>query len=576
MAPAARPEDRPAPGAGPAGPGPAPGPTPSTGAEPSAGRAPGGVGLRALGLAGTGLLTAGGYAAGALPGSADASGARSTGGLYWLGLAACAIGLGLLATAWWRLDPTGRDRPARPVRWLLVTGAMWALPLLVAPPLASRDVYAYACQGSLWLSGINPYTAGASAGCPWVTAVPALWRDTPTPYGPLAVALSGLVVAVARAVAGTADSQLVVAVGLLRLVALAGGVLIAGGLPRLARAGGVDPAAATWLGLLSPLVAVHLVAGAHNDGLMVGLVVAALALAVRPAARPGRRDRALAVAGIMLGLAVAVKVTAIVALPYAILLGMVRSGTDGRVAPPRLGPVVAVSRALPRLGRAAAPVLVGAALAFAGLSLATGLDLGWVGALSDTGRLVQWTSLPTGLGMTAGYLLRVAGRPADVDLAVAVARLLGLIVLAVLAAGLLLRAWRAASSPVAAGRSDTADRVAGASAAGLAEARRWIVVSCGATVAALAVLSPVFYPWYALAALAVLAAGIRDRRWIRRLAGAAVVLSLLVLPDGLGLAVLTKLPGALLDTVIVIALAVAVVRSRRSGRHVAPISPTGR
>ncbi|MFB9239580.1 polyprenol phosphomannose-dependent alpha 1,6 mannosyltransferase MptB [Plantactinospora siamensis] len=745
------------------------------------------LGTALLGFLGAALLAAGGWAAGALPDAADGSAARgaSGGAGYWLGLSACAIGLVTLVAAWWRLGvpasrsgtpgprsgtPASRSgrpgprpgapkrrsgapkprsgAPGRPpvsVRGMLLTGALWALPLLAAPPLASRDVYAYACQGSLWLDGADPYTTGAAGGgCPWADAVPALWRDTPTPYGPLAVALAGLVVAVARAVAGTPDSQLAVAIGLFRLLALAGGLLLAWALPRLARSCGFDGRAAVWLGLLSPVLAVHLVAGAHNDGLMVGLLVAGLALAAatpplglgpspdpgpgpspdpglipvpgpspspnpdpgpgtgpspdlgpspgpgpapgpspgadpgpspspdpgpgpgpgpgprcwRPRAAPGEPHRRpqsaperrhwllLFAAGAALGLGVAVKVTAIVGIPFAILLGAARptSSIMGFTAPsapdPAATPMIHAGRArgagragrargaaragrargAARAGRArgagragrasgaarpggagwtgrrgdgatgqilrsAVAVLGGAVVAFLGLSLATGLGLGWIGALSDTGRLVQWTSLPTGVGMTAGYLFRLAGRPGAVDAAVAVARGLGLLALLAIGAGALLRATRAVArgprpKPVA-GQAGAAaihgpDDSTAARHAQAGAVRRTVVLACGMSLAALAVLSPVFYPWYALAPLAVLAAGLggptgidrpdAEPRWTRRLGIAAALLAFLVLPDGLGLAVLTKLPGALFDTLVVLALGAWTIRRARHAR----------
>ncbi|MBX6724102.1 MAG: hypothetical protein IRY92_12865, partial [Dactylosporangium sp.] len=130
------------------------------------------------------------------------------------------------------------------------------------------------------------------------------------------------------------------------------------------------------------------------------------------------------------------------------------------------------------------------------------------------------------------YLLRVLGAPEAFDEAVTVARALGLAVLAGLLLALWLRARRcAAASP------------------------RAVVLACGAALAATAVLSPVFYPWYALTPLAVLAVSAvadRVRRW---LAVATVALSFLVLPYGLGIAVRTKLPGALLDVAALVAAA---------------------
>ena len=107
---------------------------------------------------------------------------------HWSALAAWFAGLTLLAVAWWRIgsavlttpdhapnpnpDPTPdtESGPApdtkpdrRPqTRWLIGTGALWALPLLLAPPMASRDVYSYACQGHLFANGLNPYEAGVA------------------------------------------------------------------------------------------------------------------------------------------------------------------------------------------------------------------------------------------------------------------------------------------------------------------------------------------------------------------------------------------------------------------------------
>jgi hypothetical protein len=488
-------------------------------------------------------MAAGAYGAGALPaGDADAAvlfeGPPPGSAGYWLGLVGWLVGLAALAGAWWQLGvrigvPTGPETGAASPGWALRTGLLWAAPLLLAPPTGSRDVYAYACQGALWLDDVDPYTVGVlPGGCVWSDAVPTLWQDTPAPYGPLAVALSGGVIALARLGTDSSDAQLLVAVALLRAVALVGVALVAGCLPRLARAGGVDPVRATWLGLLSPLIMIHAVSGAHNDALMLGLILVALTLPAT-ASRGGMMP--VVAAGVVLGLAVAIKVTAIVALPFAVLLGAVGSGRRDVRRP-------AVRRLVLLTGGA----LGGGALTFAVLTLSTGLDLGWIDALSDTGRLVQWTSLPTGLGMAAGYVLRLAGWPEAVDLAVTVARLLGLALLAATIVVLLVRGWWTTPAP---------SRLA----------RRRLVLAAGLAFSALAVLSPIFYPWYALAAVTVLAAGLPAGPWTYRVAGILVLVSFLVLPDGLGLAVSTKLPGALFDVALVSALAVVAYRRWRPG-----------
>jgi hypothetical protein len=414
-----------------------------------------------------------------------------------------------------------------------VTGALWAAPLLVAPPLGSRDVYAYACQGAVWRDGHDPYAVGAAAGgCPWLETVPALWHETTTPYGPLALLASAGAVWLARLLAVSADTQLLVAIGALRAVAVLGAVLVAGFGPRLARAAGVDPAGAAWLGLVTPLVAVHVVAGAHHDALVAGLVVAGLALAVgnRPIwmvaseRSSAASDAAGVMAGVALGLAVAVKVTAVAALPFALLLAWQRSR------------------------RGAGAMAAGAVAGFAGLTAATGLGLGWTGALAGTGALAQWSSPPTGLGMAAGYLLRGLGAPEAYDGAVAVARWLGLAVLVVLSAWLLLRAWRRRADPGA------------------------VLACAGAVLAAVVVLGPVVYPWYAVGALAVLAATVTDPRVRRGLAVATLVLAALTLPSGLGVPVLTKFPGAMLTALAAVGIAGWWWR-RRSGRLPGPRVP---
>lgn len=443
------------------------------------------------GLLAAGVLAAGAYSAGALPGDDPGFG---------LGGLACLIGMAGLVAAWWQVGVAVRAGGIG-LRWLLLTGTLWALPLLIAPPLASRDVYAYACQGSLYAGGVDPYSVGVSAGgCPWLESVSKLWRNTSTPYGPLAVALSGGAARLAGLATPGEHSELLLTVGLLRGIAVLGVLLMAWFTIRLARACGMDPVSATWLGVLSPLVAVHVLSAAHHDGLLAGLVLAGLAFAAQARTRP----MSVIAAGAALGLATAIKVTAVVAVPFALLL-VVRHERPARTA---------TMAALAAVG------------AFAGASAATGLGLGWLNGLPSTGRVVQWTSVPSGIGMAVGYLL---GHSAA-GVAVAVARLTGLAVLAAVLAVLWLRS--------AATASDT----------------RAVVAHCGLAFAACALLAPVFFPWYAAAPLAVLAASVAGQRIRRWLALAVVAFGFLILPNGHGLASLTKLPGAVADVLLVAVL----------------------
>nr|WP_176308726.1 polyprenol phosphomannose-dependent alpha 1,6 mannosyltransferase MptB [Micromonospora sp. NBS 11-29] len=416
--------------------------------------------------------------------------------LAWL------VGTALLAWAWWSL----RDRVPS-VRWALVTAGLWLTPLLLAPPFGSRDVYAYACQGASYAAGISPYEQGVSAlPCPWLDTVSYIWRDTPAPYGPLFVVVAGLVV--------KATGSLTASIVLFRLLALVGVALTAWAVPVLARRCGVPAERAVWLALACPLVAVHLIGGPHNDALMVGALVAGLAVV---ASRPGRPGPLLA-GGVLLGVAVAIKVTALVVVPFAALAAM--------VGPYRI-------RTLLRDG---GWVVGGAVAAVVGATVAGGLDFGWVGGLSQGGAAVAWTSPPTAVGQTVGYVVAPFGLHVD---ALPVTRGIAVVLLA----GLLVWLWW---------RARTRDPL----------------YYAGLALALTVALSPVVHPWYWTWPLAVLAATapVRDRWYVV----VALVASFLILPDGTGLPRYTKMPGAPLMTLLVIVVAVRLVRSVRAARRPVP------
>lgn len=465
--------------------------------------------VRYAGLLGAVLLAVAAYLGGAMR---DFDPAATPAGI-WRGehgpliVVAWLAGTALMTGAWW----DARHRIPS-TRWAYLTAGLWLLPLLVAPPLGSRDVYPYACQGAVYTAGENPYhVSAADLPCQWLDAISPIWRDTPAPYGPLFVVIAGAAVAV--------GGSLTVIIGLLRLVAVSGVVLAAVALPPLARRRGVPDGQALWLALACPLVGVHLVSGAHNDALMIGLLIAGLAVV---AAKTGPWDwRRLAGGGALIGLAVAVKATALVVLPFAALAAITSAYRP---------------RALVRDGGL---VVGGAVAAVLAVTFASGLGFGWVGALSHSGDSVQWTSPPTAIGLTIGYASELFG--ADVH-AVPAARAVGMAVLAVVLVALWWRARR--GDPLR--------------AAGLALV---------ATVA----LGPVFHPWYATLPLAVVAATALDAG---RVTAVAAALCFLTMPDGTGLARGTRLPGSLAMTALVIALGLVwVYRRRLSSRSSSLESP---
>jgi alpha-1,6-mannosyltransferase len=452
--------------------------------------------IRYAGLLGAMLLAVAAYLGGAMR---DFDPAATPAGI-WRGehgpliVGAWLVGTALMTAAWW----AARDSVPS-ARWAYLTAGLWLLPLLVAPPLGSRDVYPYACQGAVYAAGENPYhVSAADLPCQWLDAISPIWRDTPAPYGPLFVVLAGAAAAI--------GGSLTVIIGLLRVIAVAGVGLASVSLPVLARRCGVPDGRALWLALACPLVGVHLVSGAHNDALMVGLLIAGLAV-VTARTGPGAWAR-LAGGGAMIGLAVAVKATALVVLPFAALAAI-----TGPYRP----------RALVRDGGL---VIGGALAAVLAVTLGSGLGFGWVTALSRSGDSVQWTSPSTAVGLTVGYAGDLFG--ADVHVVPGV-RLIGM---AALAVALVALWWRARyGDPLRA---------------------------AGTGLVATVVLGPVFHPWYATWPLAVVAATTLD---VSRVVGVCAAVCFLVMPDGTGLARGTRLPGSLAMTALVVLVGVLWARS---------------
>src|SRR5579884_1366742 len=89
-----------------------------------------------------------------------AVGAQPSSHDLFLGLVAVYGGLLLLMRVWYGLIRTLSQVPGVPVRKLVAVAALWVVPLLLAPPLFSRDVYSYAAQGEMMSHHISPYHYG--------------------------------------------------------------------------------------------------------------------------------------------------------------------------------------------------------------------------------------------------------------------------------------------------------------------------------------------------------------------------------------------------------------------------------
>ncbi len=283
------------------------------------------------------------------------------------GLVAVYGGLVLLMRVWYGLVKYLAQRPGIPVKYLSWMFVLWVIPMLVVPPIFSRDVFSYAAQGEMVSRHINPYTYGpfTLGSGPYVSPVDKLWGNTPAPYGPLFLIIDGFF-------ATASLHNMLVTVVLLRLLELGGVVLIAWCIPKLARAYGHDGAATFSLAVLNPLVLLTLIGGAHNDAIMAGLLVAGITAA--KLRRP--------VLGIIIcSMAAAIKVPAALGIVY-IGWSWLGSGIPIRR---RVRPVIT------------AGLISGAVmLAFTVLS---GLGLGWIGNLATPGTVRSWLAPPTGIGM---------------------------------------------------------------------------------------------------------------------------------------------------------------------------------
>jgi alpha-1,6-mannosyltransferase len=364
------------------------------------------------------------------------------------------LGGALILQAWLVVGGDVLAGHVRDVRRLWGVLALWIAPLLVVPPLFSRDAYSYFAQGKLMIGGVDPYSNGVASLPGWFDAgVDPMWQNTPTPYGPLFLAVS-------RGVAALSGNPYLAVIGF-RLVAVAGVALLAYYVPRLAFHHGIDGSKALWLGVMNPLVLMHFVAGVHNDSLMVGLLVAGLCLAT---------EHRLVTGTLLVVMGGMVKPIGLLALPF---VGLIWAGSRSAWRTRLVGWL--------KVGA----LTVGA---FVLLSAVVGVGIGWVRALTTPGVVKTWLSPATGAGMFTGDLLDWIGLGDHTDVAVTVYRLLAMGVAIVAVAWLILRPE---------GRTP----VRGATLAFVA----------------VVVLGPVVQPWYLLWALPLAAAsGLKPRslKWV--------------------------------------------------------------
>ncbi|MGV0644890.1 polyprenol phosphomannose-dependent alpha 1,6 mannosyltransferase MptB [Mycolicibacterium sp. XJ879] len=455
---------------------------------------------RVFGATGTVLMAIGALGVGARPVVQDPTfGVRLLNlpsRLQTVSLTMTTTGAVMMALAWLMLGRfvLGDRRMSR--SQLDRTLLLWVTPLLIAPPMYSRDVYSYLAQSEIASKGLDPYLVGPATGLGldhvFTLSVPTMWRETPAPYGPLFVWLG-------EGISEITGENIVAAVLCHRLVVLLGVALIMWATPRLARRCGVAEVSALWLGAANPLLIMHLVAGIHNEALMLGLMLAGTEFALRgvdaasslfphPMTWPRSREewaQWYPLAMLLLGV-VLITMSSQVKLPSLLALGFVAMALAHRWG----GTVKAFFAS----GGSLAAICV-AVMALIGW--ASGLGFGWLFTLGTANVVRSWMSLPTLLALGTGQVGILLGLGDHTTAILGLARGIGVLIIAILVTWLLLAVLRGKLHPVG----------------GLG-------VALGMTV----LLFPVVQPWYVLWAVIPLAA------WATRPAfrGTTIVVTLVV------------------------------------------------
>lgn len=385
-------------------------------------------------------------------------------------------GVAVMLFAWIWLGRRVIDRSATEYQMVATTG-FWLAPLLLSVPVFSRDTYSYLAQGALLRDGFDPYVVGPIENQnSLLDNVSPIWTTTTAPYGPAFIL-------VAKFVTNVVGNDVIAGTMLLRLCMLPGLVMLIWAAPRVARHIGANGAAALWICVLNPLVIIHLMGGVHNEMLMVGLMMAAIAVTV--ANRP-------AWGVVLIAVAVAVKATAGLALPFMVWMWMHRLRDRGR-----LGTVPAF--AVATVSSVGIFVVV-----FAVVSWLAGVGLGWLTALAGSVKIINWLTVPTAI---ANLVNAVGGLviPVNFYAVLDVTRIVGI---AIIAIALPLIWWRF--------RRDDREALTG-----IALAMMVVVL-----------FVPAALPWYYTWPLAIVSVLAQSRSAIAVIAGFSTWIMVIFKPDG--------------------------------------------
>ncbi|MDQ6776207.1 MAG: DUF2029 domain-containing protein [Actinomycetota bacterium] len=192
-------------------------------------------------------------------------------------------------------------------RAVLVSIAGLTALFLLAPVVLSTDVFSYQAYGRMGtLYGTNPYLHGPSTIRldPLYPFIGSKWVSTPTAYGPLFTALS-YCIAHLDISASVVAYKSIAALAFLATIGLVWNAALLRGL---------DPVRAAMIVGLNPLTVVWGLGGGHNDLLMLAPLIAGIYVLLQNRRVTG---------GAMIAVATAIKLTAGVLLPFALVRAQV-------------------------------------------------------------------------------------------------------------------------------------------------------------------------------------------------------------------------------------------------------------
>lgn len=512
--------------------------------------------FRFIGTVGALLLALGGLGAGALPVVENPYLSYPFGSFMGRMLQTstmlCFVGVGLLVLAWILIAPytgalflkTQRHTPLIPVGMLNRTLLAWTLPLLATAPMFTQDIYSYIANGNIVRQGLDPYSGGPvdilGSSNELARSVPFIWAHSPSPYGPVSLGLAAVISTIT-------NDHIALAVLGHRILSLLGIIACAWALVHLSRRCKVAPQAALWLGVLNPLTILHLVAGIHNESVLLGLLLVGLELGLRGVDRINLHglDRAswwwIGASGFLISCAGMVKVTGFIGLGFT---GMaIARAIYHRRQRKAANKCTFWSSALPVVQAAFIQIII-LLISVAVVTLATGIGLGWITGQGGAVTIRSWMSLSTSVGVIAGAISMMLGLGDHTEAILSITRLAILALAGAFMIRMLLGTYRGTISAIG----------------GLGVAT-FILVLC----------FPVVHPWYALWAILPLSAWANRSIFRITVTVYSTIISFFVLPRGLGLPPAT-IASIYVGSAIAFAIIVAIAWVARNRSNITRIN----